>query len=100
MALTPAGFIAVLAGWFVTEVGRQPWVVQGILRTDAAVSPVLGSSVAVSLTAFVIVYGFVFGAGTYYILKLIAKGPETQEEAYGAHGVEKPPLVTDLSGTK
>ena len=100
MALTPAGFIAVLAGWFVTEVGRQPWVVQGILRTDAAVSPVLGSSVAVSLTAFVIVYGFVFGAGTYYILKLIAKGPETQEEAYGAHGVEKPPLVTDLSGAK
>ena len=100
MALTPAGFIAVLAGWFVTEVGRQPWVVQGILRTDAAVSPVLGSSVAVSLTAFIIVYGFVFGAGTYYILKLIAKGPETQEEAYGAHGVDKPPLVTDLSGAK
>ena len=100
MALTPAGFIAVLAGWFVTEVGRQPWIVQGILRTDAAISPVLGSSVAVSLTAFIIVYGFVFGAGTYYILKLIAKGPETQEEAYGAHGVEKPPLVTDLSGAK
>jgi cytochrome d ubiquinol oxidase subunit I len=100
MALTPAGFIAVLAGWFVTEVGRQPWIVQGILRTDAAISPVLGSSVAVSLTAFIIVYGFVFGAGTYYILKLIAKGPETQEKAYGAHGVEKPPLVTDLSGAK
>ena len=100
MALTPAGFIAVLAGWFVTEVGRQPWIVQGILRTDAAISPVLGSSVAVSLTAFIIVYGFVFGAGTYYILKLIAKGPETQENAYGAHGVEKPPLVTDLSGAK
>lgn len=100
MALTPAGFIAVLAGWFVTEVGRQPWVVQGLLRTDAATSPVLGSSVAISLTAFVIVYGFVFGAGTYYILKLIRKGPETEDEAYGAHGVEKPPLVTDLSATK
>jgi cytochrome d ubiquinol oxidase subunit I len=80
MALTPAGFIAVLAGWFVTEVGRQPWIVQGILRTDAAISPVLGSSVAVSLTAFIIVYGFVFGAGTYYILKLIAKGPRNPRE--------------------
>ena len=100
MALTPAGFIAVISGWFVTEVGRQPWVVQGILRTDAAASPELGTSVAISLTAFIIVYGFVFGAGTYYILKLVRKGPETQEEAYGAHGVEKPPLVTDLSGAK
>jgi cytochrome d ubiquinol oxidase subunit I len=100
MALTPAGFIAVLAGWFVTEVGRQPWIVQGLLRTDAAASPLLGSSVAVSLTAFVIIYGFVFGAGTYYIIKLIRKGPDTQEEAYGAHGVHKPPLVTDIPPTK
>ena len=100
MALTPAGFISVLAGWFVTEVGRQPWIVQGLLRTDQAISPVAGSSIAISLTAFVIVYVFVFGAGSYYILRLIGKGPQTAEEAYGAHGVEKPPLVTDLSGSK
>ena len=100
MALTPAGFIAVISGWFVTEVGRQPWIVQGIMRTDAATSPVLGTSVAISLTAFIIVYGFVFGAGVYYILKLVRKGPETREEAYGTHGLEKPPLVTDLSGAK
>ena len=100
MALTPAGFIAVISGWFVTEVGRQPWIVQGIMRTDAATSPVLGSSVAISLTAFIIVYGFVFGAGTYYILKLVRKGPENGEEAYGTHGLEKPPLVTDLTGAK
>jgi len=100
MALTPAGFIAVISGWFVTEVGRQPWVVQGLLRTDAAISPVQATSIAISLVAFIIVYVFVFGAGTYYILKLVAKGPETEDEAYGAHGVEKPPLVTDLSGAK
>jgi cytochrome d ubiquinol oxidase subunit I len=100
MALTPAGFIAVLAGWIVTEVGRQPWIVQGLMRTDQAVSPVVGTSIAISLVAFVIVYLFVFGAGTYYLLKLIGKGPEAAEEPYGAHGVEKPPLVTDLSGTK
>jgi cytochrome d ubiquinol oxidase subunit I len=100
MALTPAGFIAVLAGWFVTEVGRQPWIVQGLLRTKDAVSPVAGTSVAISLSAFVIVYVFVFGAGTYYILRLIGKGPKSADEAYGAHGVEKPPLVTDLPGTK
>jgi len=100
MALTPAGFIAVLAGWIVTEVGRQPWVVQGVLRTDAAVSPVVGTSIAISLAAFIVVYLFVFGAGAYYILHLINKGPDTQEEAYGAHGVQRPPLVTEISETK
>ena len=52
MALTPAGFVAVLAGWFVTEVGRQPWIVQGVMRTSDATSPVAGTSLAISLTAF------------------------------------------------
>jgi len=83
MALTPAGFIAVLAGWFVTEVGRQPWAVQGLLRTEDAISPVVGTSVALSLAAFVVVYVFVFGAGSYYILHLIGKGPENGEADYG-----------------
>jgi cytochrome d ubiquinol oxidase subunit I len=100
MALTPAGFIAVLAGWFVTEVGRQPWIVQGLMRTSDATSPVMGTSIAISLTAFVIIYIFVFGAGSYYILKLIGKGPEGEPEAYGDHGVEKPPILTDLAGEK
>lgn len=75
MAMTPAGFIAVLAGWFVTEVGRQPYTVYGVLRTGDSVSPVLGQHVALSLTAFIVVYAAVFGAGSYYILKLIGKGP-------------------------
>ena len=100
MALTPAGFLAVLAGWFVTEVGRQPWIVQGLMRTSDATSPVAGTSLAVSLTAFVIIYIFVFGAGSYYILKLIGKGPEGEPVAYGDHGVEKPPIVTDFAGEK
>jgi cytochrome d ubiquinol oxidase subunit I len=100
MALTPAGFIAVLAGWFVTEVGRQPWVVQGLMRTQDATSPVMGTSIAISLLAFIIVYVFVFGAGSYYILRLIGRGPEDTEAAYGDHGVEKPPIVTELVGEK
>jgi cytochrome d ubiquinol oxidase subunit I len=100
MALTPAGFIAVLAGWFVTEIGRQPYIVYGILRTAAAASPVPGTSIAISLAAFVIVYGFVFGAGSYYILKLIAKGPGTREPTYGDHGVGKPPIVTEIAGER
>ncbi|MGM0454480.1 MAG: cytochrome ubiquinol oxidase subunit I [Thermodesulfobacteriota bacterium] len=100
MALTPAGFVSVLAGWFVTEVGRQPWIVQGLLRTQNTVSPVAGTSVAISLAAFVVVYVFIFGAGSYYILHLIGKGPEPGEAVYGAHGVEDPPIVTDVAGKK
>jgi cytochrome d ubiquinol oxidase subunit I len=100
MALTPAGFVAVLSGWFVTEVGRQPWIVQGLMRTADATSPVIGTSIAVSLTAFIVVYVFVFGAGSYYILRLIGKGPEIEQDAYGDHGVKKPPIVTDLAGEK
>ncbi len=100
MALTPAGFIAVLAGWFVTEVGRQPYIIHGVMRTAEAVSPVAASPIAISLAAFVITYGFVFGAGVYYIVRLIGKGPQAAEEAYGAHGVEKPPLVTEMVSEK
>ena len=97
MALTPSGFVAVLAGWFVTEIGRQPYVAYGIIRTADAVSPVIGPQVALSLLAFIIVYTFVFGAGSYYILRLIQKGPGTREKGYGAHGQDKPPLLTDLA---
>jgi cytochrome d ubiquinol oxidase subunit I len=97
MALTPAGFIAVLAGWFVTEIGRQPYVVYGLLRTAEAASPVSASPIAISLLAFVVVYVFVFGAGSYYILKLIAKGPVVQEPIYGDHGIVRPPIVTEIA---
>ena len=96
MALTPSGFIAVLAGWFVTEIGRQPYIVYEVLRTSDTVSPVIGPSIALSLLAFIITYTFVFGAGSYYILRLIGKGPGASEKAYGDHGVKTPPLVTDL----
>jgi cytochrome bd ubiquinol oxidase subunit I len=96
MAMTPAGFVAVLAGWFVTEVGRQPYIIYGVMRASEAVSPVAASPIAMSVTAFVLTYGFIFGAGSYYILKLIGKGPDSEEEVYGSHGVKKPPLLTGL----
>ena len=96
MALTPSGFVAVLAGWFVTEIGRQPYIVYNVIRTAESVSPVVGPNVALSLLAFIIAYTLIFGAGTYYILRLIQEGPGTREKDYGAHGMEKPPLITDL----
>jgi cytochrome d ubiquinol oxidase subunit I len=73
------GFVAVIAGWVVTESGRQPWIVQGILRTADATSPVPGGSIATTLTLFVLVYGVVFSFGIYYINRLIDKGPAAPE---------------------
>ena len=81
----PSGFIAVLAGWISAEVGRQPYVVYGVLRTADAVSPVAAGTVATSLLFFMIVYAIVFSAGALYILRLMAKGPETDETAAGGH---------------
>ncbi|MDU0340778.1 cytochrome ubiquinol oxidase subunit I [Bosea rubneri] len=72
----PAGFIAILAGWFVTEVGRQPWVATGILRSKDAVSPITTAEVAISLALFVFVYCVVFTAGILLINRLIDKGPD------------------------
>ena len=100
MALTPSGFIAVIAGWFVTEIGRQPYIVYNVMRTSEAVSPVIGSNIALSLLAFAVTYTFVFGAGIYYIFRLINKGPGSVEQAYGDHGIKTPPLVSDFGSEK
>jgi cytochrome bd ubiquinol oxidase subunit I len=77
----PSGFVAVLSGWITAEVGRQPYVVYGVLRTADTVSPVPAASVAASLLFFIVVYAIVFSAGALYILRLIAKGPESDEPA-------------------
>jgi len=76
----PSGFIAILAGWFVTETGRQPWVVYGLMRTADSASPVGAPGVAASLLAFVIVYFVVFGAGIFYLLRLMRRTPEFAED--------------------
>ncbi len=80
VAMGPAGFIAVLAGWITTEVGRQPFLVYGLLRTADAASPLAAPAVASSLIAFVIVYFAVFTAGVVYILRLMAAPPHHGEE--------------------
>lgn len=71
----PAGFLAILAGWWVTETGRQPWIATGILRTADAISPVTFGAVLTTLVLFVIVYGIVFSMGILYINRLIEHGP-------------------------
>ena len=73
--MIPSGFCALLAGWFTTEIGRQPYVVYGLMRSADAVSRLPAGSVAATLLLFLLVYGGVFGAGIYYIVRLVRAGP-------------------------
>jgi cytochrome d ubiquinol oxidase subunit I len=75
LMMGPAGFMAVLAGWVTTEVGRQPFTIYGHLMTTESIAPVEAPAVAASLVAFIIVYFALFGAGTFYILKMMNKLP-------------------------
>jgi cytochrome bd ubiquinol oxidase subunit I len=77
----PLGFVAILAGWMVTEIGRQPWVATGILRTADAISPVSAAAVATSLAAFIVVYTVVFGVGIVYVRRLLRRGPVAATQA-------------------
>jgi len=74
--LGPGGLIAILAGWITTEMGRQPWVVYGVMRTRDAVSNHSALTLATALVVFVAMYIGVFGTGVVYMLRLIGKGPE------------------------
>jgi cytochrome d ubiquinol oxidase subunit I len=103
---SPLGFVAVLAGWAVTEVGRQPWTVYGLLRTADSVSPSLtGADVAISLALYSLVYVFVFSAGVVLMIRIVKAGPlktdaEPEEEIEG--GRPRQPVqalpVTDSGG--
>ncbi len=75
MVMGPSGFVAVLAGWITTEVGRQPYTVYGQLLTADSIAPVAAPAVAASLIAFIVVYFALFGAGTWYILKMMKQLP-------------------------
>ncbi|MEM9027246.1 MAG: cytochrome ubiquinol oxidase subunit I [Pseudomonadota bacterium] len=79
IVMGPSGFVAVLAGWITTEVGRQPYTVYGLLRTADSASPIDAPAVATSLVAFIVVYFILFGAGTYYLIQLMRKTPEPGE---------------------
>ena len=76
-----------IAGWTVTEVGRQPWVVYGLMRTRDAVSPSLAAGdVALSLTLYVLAYIVIFGGGFVLLRRLVRRGPPAAQEAEGHEG--------------
>ena len=90
-AMLPAGFVAIIAGWFVTEIGRQPYVVHGLLRTADAVSPVSAASVAASLAVYVVAYAVVFGFGIAYLYRMLRRGPLPHEPEPRTEGGERTP---------
>lgn len=79
LCMAPAGFLALLCGWITTEVGRQPWTVYGLLRTSDSVSPIALSSMAVTMTALVVVYVLVFGSGMGILVRLLGRAPQEGE---------------------
>jgi cytochrome d ubiquinol oxidase subunit I len=88
VAMGPAGFVAVIAGWVTTEVGRQPYTVYGLLRTAESMSPLDTPAVAASLIAFIWVYFVVFSVGAWYILRLMSHAPALSEP--GLEGGDAP----------
>jgi cytochrome d ubiquinol oxidase subunit I len=102
VAMGPAGFVAVLAGWITTEVGRQPWTVYGLMRTSESVSPVAAPAVATSLAAFAVVYFAVFGAGVFYLLRVMRKAPVAgeppPEPVLAGIEIERPALAGGTAG--
>jgi cytochrome d ubiquinol oxidase subunit I len=101
----PSGFIAVIAGWMTTEVGRQPFTVYGLLRTADSVSPLAAPAVATSLIAFIVVYFAVFGMGTWYLLRLMSHAPHSHESGLPnapahAAGITPGPAMAAAGTTK
>jgi cytochrome d ubiquinol oxidase subunit I len=101
--MAPAGFVALLAGWVTTEVGRQPFTIYGLLRTTESVSPIALPGVATSLAAFAVVYLIVFGAGFTFLLRMVSKPPEfgepgpTPAEPLRSHGITPGPMVSPVA---
>jgi cytochrome bd ubiquinol oxidase subunit I len=80
LVMGPAGLVAMLAGWYTTEIGRQPWVVYGLMRTQDAVSNHSTLTLSVTLVVLMVMYAGVFGTGIVYLLKLVRRGP-TEHDA-------------------
>jgi cytochrome d ubiquinol oxidase subunit I len=90
----PTGFVAVLCGWYTAEVGRQPWVVYGLLRTADAITPSLsGGEVLFSLIGYVAVYSVIYAFGLTYIYRVLRAGPATESESASALPPGRPMAV-------
>ena len=92
----PTGFVAVISGWYTAEVGRQPWIVYGLMRTSEAITPSLTADVALfSLVCYVVVYLTVFSFGAFYIYKLLREGPRDAAERPSGATPSRPMAFAD-----
>jgi cytochrome d ubiquinol oxidase subunit I len=88
---SPLGFVAVIAGWVTTEVGRQPWTVYGLMRTKDSVTPSLaGSDVLASLIVYVVAYIVIFGIGGFFMVRFLRAGPVDKAPDAGRRGQGTP----------
>ena len=92
-AFTFSGWVAVLAGWIVTEVGRQPWLVTGILRTRDAVGPISGAQLGASLTGYILTYSLMLAAYLIVLTHMAGKGAEPSDPAPTAHAATVAPIA-------
>ena len=93
IAMMPAGFIALLTGWYTAEIGRQPWVVYGVMRTADAASTLAVSSVMTSLIVYFVTYMILFGFGSWYLFKVLRSGPEAAPPRFGFEATAARPLA-------
>jgi len=93
VSMTFSGWVATLAGWYVTEIGRQPWLVTGILRTGEAAGPVAATTIAASLLMYLAVYGVLLVAYIYTLMHLARRPDRPEPEALGARDPLKPLLA-------
>jgi cytochrome d ubiquinol oxidase subunit I len=100
VAMAPAGIIAMLAGWMTTEIGRQPWVVYGVMRTADAASHHSALVLSASLMTFVLVYCAVFGTGISYLLRVVATEPDRSPPPAGTERLEERPARPLSAGPK
>ena len=100
VVMTPAGVVATLAGWYVAETGRQPWVIYGLLRTVDAVSPVPASALLSTLIAFICIYAVFMGAFLVFALRIIRRGPTEVDAPAEASGSLKHALQPRIFDNK
>ena len=93
IAMMPAGFVALLTGWYTAEIGRQPWVVYGVMRTIDASSAVTAGAVAGSLITYFVAYAILFGFGSWYLLKVLRGGPGAAPQRFPHDMTPQRPLA-------